>query len=367
MSAPRQPVEKFQRTLKFNPEKYGRGDTFMELTLSQLQKMADAFDLGRVTQMDKPLTTQCNTTDPFRTGRGTFLLRARHGEEYGARVEYLHYIIDYLCSHGFPAAPVMRAKGGRSWTTWGERIVEIHGFIQHDPGIHRDWRRMNAAATSLGDLHRILGQAAVGKTPVPPEMRNDISPEQTWTLLDEGEATLGSLSARPDARTEEAIEVCRRAREVLEPMLRDYPRIIGNLPWMTVHGDFHFWNVLYRADQIAAVVDYDFVQERERIFDIAYALQNVVSHLRNVHGSRLRGWGDLQWSNARMWVDHYDEAAPKHLTREERKWLPMEILRIFLVGIATGVLQDDPVETILKQGQDLEMFVWVSEQKDLFV
>ena len=59
-------------------------------------------------------------------------------------------------------------------------------------------------------------------------------------------------------------------------MLRDYPRIIGNLPWMTVHGDFHFWNVLYRADQIAAVVDYDFVQERERIFDIAYALQNVV-------------------------------------------------------------------------------------------
>ena len=51
-----------------------------------------------------------------------------------------------------------------------------------------------------------------------------------------------------------------------------------------VHGDFHFWNLLYRADQIAAVVDYDFVQERERIFDVAYALQNVVTHLRNVHG-----------------------------------------------------------------------------------
>ena len=211
-----QSIEKFQRTLKFNPEKYGRGDTFMELTLSQLQKMADAFDLGRVIKMDTPLTTQCNTTDPFRTGRGTFLLRARHGEEYGARVEYLHYIIDYLCSHKFPSAPVMRARDGSSWTTWGERIVEIHGFVQHDPGVHRDWQRMYAAATSLGDLHRILGEAAVGKTPVPPEMRNDISPEQTWALLDEGEATLGSLSARPDARTEEAIAVCRRAREVLE-------------------------------------------------------------------------------------------------------------------------------------------------------
>ena len=123
------------------------------------------FDLGRVIQMDKPLTTQCNTTDPFRTGRGTFLLRARHGEEFGARVEYLHYIIDHLCAHGFPAAPVMRAQDGSSWTTWGERIVEIHGFVPHDPGVHRDWRRMYAAATALGDLHRILGRAAVGKTP----------------------------------------------------------------------------------------------------------------------------------------------------------------------------------------------------------
>ena len=79
--------------------------------------------------------------------------------------------------------------------------------------------------------------------------------------------------------------------------------------------------MLYRADQIAAVVDYDFVQERERLFDIAYALQNVISHLRNLHVSALRGWGDLKWANARMWVDHYDESAPLSLTEAERKWL----------------------------------------------
>ena len=127
------------------------------------------------------------------------------------------------------------------------------------------------------------------------------------------------------------------------------------------------FGVLYRADQIAAVVDYDFVQERERLFDIAYALQNVVSHLRNVHGSRLRGWSELKWDNIRLWVDHYDEAAPRPLTRDERRWLPREILRIFLVGIAPSVLQDDPVELVLKQGQDLEMFIWISEQTDLFL
>ena len=360
-------VSKFQRTLKYNPEGRGESHALADLTLSQLQRLADQFDLGRVVQMDKPLTTQCNTTDPFKTGRGTFLLRARHGEEYAARVEYLHMLIDYLCEHKFPAADVVRALDGRSWTTWGERIVEIHRFIPHDPGVHRDWRRMNAAATALGDLHRILAKATAGKTPVPPEMRNDVTPEQTWTLLDEAEATLSHLSARPDERTAEALAVVRRSREVLEPMLRDYPRLIGNLPWMTIHGDFHFWNVLYRADQIAAVVDYDFVQERERIFDIAYALQNVISHLRTVHGPVLRAWGDLTWNNARLWVDHYDEATHVPLTATERKWLPKEILRIFLVGIATAGLQDDPVELILKHGVDLELFIWISEQKNLFL
>ena len=363
---PTRPVEKFQRTLKFNPEVRRESRALKELTLSQLQRLADQFDLGRVVQMDKPLTTQCNTTDPFKTGRGTFLLRARHGEEFGERVEYLHGVIDFLCANKFPAPEVIRSRLGQSWTHWGDRLVEIHRFVPHDPGVHRDWRRMNAAATALGDLHRCLAQAVAGKTPVPPEMRNDVTPEQTWTLLDESEATLMHMSTRSDERVEEALAITRRSRDVLEPLLRDYPRIIGSLPWMTVHGDFHFWNVLYRADQIAAVVDYDFVQERERIFDIAYALQNVVGHLRTVHGPALRAWGDLTWNNARLWVDHYDEVAHVPLTAAERKWLPKEILRIFLVGIATAGLQQDPVELILKHGEDLELFIWISEQKDLF-
>ena len=361
------PVEKFLRTLRYNPGARETSPGMMELTLAQLQKLADQFDLGRVIQMDKPLTTQCNTTDPFRTGRGTFLLRARHGEEFGERVEYLHELLDYLNRHRFPTAEVMRSREGDSWTTWGDRIVEIHRFVPHDPGVHRDWRRMFAAATALGDLHGYLAKATAGKTPVPPEMRNDVPPGQLWTLLDESEATLAALAVQPDERTEEAILVCQRAREVLEPMLRDYSRHIGSLPWMTIHGDYHFWNVLYRADEIAAVVDYDFVQERERIFDIAYALQNVVTHLRNTHGAVLRDWADLAWRNVRLWVDHYDAETHLPLSVAERRWLPKEILRIYLVGIATAVLQDDPVDLILKQGEDLEMFIWLSQQKDFFV
>ncbi len=343
----------------------------MHLTLAQLQKLADDFDLGRVTKMDQPLTTQCNTTDPFRTGRGTFLLRARHSEEYGARVEYLHRLIDHLCDRGFPVPQVVRGRDGRSWTTWGERIVEIHKFVAHDPGIHRDWRRMNSAATVLGDLHHMLSEAAAGKTPVPPEMRNDVNPEQCWTLLTEAEESVQAMTALPQDVLEETLAVLRRARQAVEPLMHNYSRIIGQLPWMTVHGDYHFWNVLYRGDEIAAVVDYDFVQERERLFDIAYAMQTVIAHLRNVHTANGDGYvpvpESLSWSNVRLWLDHYDMSTHLPLSETERRWLPKEIMRIFLVGVATGVLQENPAETILKHGRELDLFLWIGAQEKLFL
>ncbi|MBV9659164.1 MAG: phosphotransferase [Verrucomicrobia bacterium] len=357
------------RTLRLDASKRPAEHGSMHLTLAQLQKLADDFDLGRVIQMDRPLTTQCNTTDPFRTGRGTFLLRARHSEEYGARVEYLHALIDHLCNRGFPVPQVVRARDGRSWTTWGERIVEIHKFVKHDPGVHRDWRRMNSAASVLGDLHGMLAEAAAGKTPVPPEMRNDVTPEQCWTLLSESESTVEAMSAVEPAARNAALSILRRARAALEPLLKDYPRIIGQLPWMTVHGDFHFWNVLYNGDEIAAVVDYDFMQERERLFDIAYAMQNVIAHLRTVHGGNKETItaSELPWSNVRLWLDHYDMTTHLPLSEAERRWLPTEILRIFLVGVATGVLQEDPIEAILKQGSDLDLYLWVGAQERLFL
>ena len=372
---PSAPEETVVHTLRLSAAERREPRTLLHLSWSQLQRFADDFDLGRLIQMDKPLTTQCNTTDPFRTGQGTFMLRARHSEEFGARVEYLHALIDGIRAQGFPAPEVVRSKRGRSWTLWGERVVEIHRFVAHDPGIHRDWQRMFSAASALGDLHRALAQAAAGRTPVPPEMRNDVPPEQCWTLLQEAEVSLPDLGADTGVSAEDlaaAAGIVRQARELVEPLLKDYHRHVGRLPWMTVHGDYHFWNVLYRGDEIAAVVDFDFIQERERLFDIAYALQNVVTHLRSVHGvhadgQSLRAPADLPWANVRLWVDHYDAAAHLPLTPAERRWLPREILRVFLVGVATGFLQEDPIESILRHGGDLPLYAWLNEQEDLFL
>ncbi len=353
----------FLSTLRVLADTTHKPRTALQLTLQQLQRLADDFDLGRIIQMDEPFNTQCNTTEPFRTGQGTFLLRARHGEEYVERLEFLHRTIDSLVASGFCCPAVIRARSGKSWTVWGERLVEVHQFIEHDSGTHRDWGRMNAAASALGDLHAALAACVKGRSVVPPEMRNDISPRQCLLLLEEVKRT---IHQRSDDDALEAARVCAEVESLVHLLAQDYERIVGNLPWLIVHGDYHFWNILYKADQIVGVVDYDFLQERERMFDVAYALQSVVAYLRQLRNGQTFDYSSLGWSSVRLWVDLYDAAAPIPLTEIERDRLPLEMLRIFLVSMITIANQTDAVQTMLEQEDDLKLYRWVAEQDSLF-
>lgn len=340
--------------------------TSMQLSWAQLQRLADDFDLGRVIQMDVPTTTQCNTTDPFRTGQGTFMLRARHGEEFVERVEYLHRVIDFLHGQGFPVPRVIRSRQGKGCSVWGDRIVEVHSFIPHDPGSHRDWTRMLAAASTLGELHNLLHEVQEQNwPPVAPEMRNDATPAQCVALLQEGQDNLAGMEEEY-REAPRAMNLARQASELFEQLDHDYSRTIGQLPWGIVHGDYHFWNLLYRADQVVGVVDFDFLQERERLFDIAYALQNTINYLWRFRAKKSVEFPSLSWDNVRHWLDCYDSTAHEPLRKEERRQLPIELLRIFLVGITTAAFQSNPVRQMLNIGEMLPLYQWIAGQKNLF-
>jgi homoserine kinase type II len=338
----------------------------MDLSLAQLQFLVDQFDLGRITRMDKPIDTQCNTTEPFKTGRGTFMLRARHGDEFAERVEYIHEVMDTLRANDFPVPEVMKTPEGNGCIVWGERIVEVHRFIPHDTGVHRDWARMFAAAGTLADMHGILAHSKLERPPVPPELRNDVGPEHILGFLEEGETMLLELAEqREDARR--ALDVIREARDAVMPMVEGYDQKIGSLPWLTVHGDYHFWNLLYRGDEVAGVVDYDFLQERERLFDLAYSLQSLITYLSATHRKQLFDFAELRWDNVITWIEYYNDATHLPLTREERLWLPTELLRIFLVNICTALSAPNPVEQINSHLFELRLYRWVYAQKELFL
>ena len=98
------------------------------------------------------------------------------------------------------------------------------------------------------------------------------------------------------------------------------------LPRQLVHGDFWHNNVLFDQAEIAAVLDLDFMAERERIDDLALILYYTNS------GSALPP--DLtveqRLERLRELVDAYDESAVPPLSSLEREALPLAVARIML-------------------------------------
>ncbi len=355
------------QTLRIQPGEQRNPHHLKELTLAQLQRLVDDFDLGRIIRMEEALTTQCNITDPFRTGQGTFMIRIRHGEEFGERVEFIHAMMNHLRRCGLPVAEVMKRPNGSTWSLWGERIVEIHRYIPHDEGLHRDWQRMYSAAASLADLHSGLYGYNSPVPPVPPEMRNDLLPSECWNLLPHAEQNLYEAIKEETPESEAAKQVLSRTRDLLVPLLDDYERVLGNLPWSFVHGDYHFWNLLYRSDDVAGIVDFDFIQERERVFDIAYAIQAILGYMNYIEGASADRFPKMRWGNLRLWLDTYDHVVSKPLTEVERRVLPREILRIFLVNAVVSATQPSPVETLQQSARDMDLYEWLYRQEDFFL
>lgn len=362
--------EGYPETIRFRNGQSRVKHSLMELSFAQLQKIADEFDLGRIVRMEEPLTTQCNITDPFRTGRGTFLVRIRHGEEFGERVEFIHAAMKYLQSKGVPVPEVMKHVRGRTWTLWGDRIVEVYRYISHDPGVHRDWVRMNAAAVVLTDLHRHLRDLNLDRPPVPPEMRNDITPKECWDMLMPLEAAMKKEYGVTATRiVDQGFEILEKIRGSIVELMDDYERIAGSLPWIFVHGDYHFWNVLYHGDDVVGVVDFDFMQERERIFDLAYALQGVVNHLYIMGGGgylQPDQFERLPWVNVRIWLDQYEQNAHIPLVKQEKARLALEVLRVFLVNLIVTANQGNPSETLVQYADQLRYYQWIARTPGTF-
>lgn len=80
-----------------------------------------------------------------------------------------------------------------------------------------------------------------------------------------------------------------------ERIVNRWEALAGELPLTVIHGDWRVENQLFsEAGDIAAIIDFDFVQRRERLFDIAYALFNFSEFWSSsIISSFFQGYGPL--------------------------------------------------------------------------
>ena len=192
----------------------------------------------------------------------------------------------------------------------GHRCLDVAPHIPHE---HTDGGRIGPDSCIrigdwLGRLHRLGGPLAP-KAPVGLDYGNHPHGRLMQRYLDQ--ARVGA--------SDEHLPMLKRA-ERLEELVRVGVRPLANgLPEGVVHGDMHFWNVLYCGDSPVAIVDLDFLQRGVLIHDLAYAYIWL-----NAWEDKGGVWADV----GARYVAAYESGRESGLSAAEREALPF--LRVWI-------------------------------------
>ncbi|MEU6351216.1 phosphotransferase [Streptomyces sp. NPDC047072] len=209
----------------------------------------------------------------LRTTRGHYFLK-HHFDPETADPEAIarqHRATRHLADLGVPVAPPLPARDGRTVAVIGGHAYALHPWID---GRHRHGAQLTTAQCErlgalLGLVHASLERVMAAGPPdagpperpaetaharARPEPARGADPVDTFALIDDLLARV--RRHRPaDSFDELARHRLLERRALLEQQVGRRPPQAGPVGW--VHGDFHPFNLLYRGDAPAAIVDWD--------------------------------------------------------------------------------------------------------------
>ncbi|MFE6337640.1 phosphotransferase [Streptomyces sp. NPDC057798] len=192
----------------------------------------------------------------LRTTRGRYFLKHHFDPETAdlAAIARQHRATQRLAGLGVPVAPPLPGRDGRTVAVIGGHAYALHPWID---GRHRHGGQL--APGQCARLGALLGAVHAGLERVmPPEGRAapavSADPEDTVALIED---LLARVRRHRPADSFDALARHRllERRALLERHAGRRPPRGGSVGW--VHGDFHPFNLLYRGDAPAAIVDWD--------------------------------------------------------------------------------------------------------------
>jgi homoserine kinase type II len=314
-----------------------------------LEQTAAAFGLGSI-QAARDLGGTYNLNLRLYTAGGSFVLRVHRPWVTPERVAVLQSVKQRLAAAGFPVSVPLTTSEGEPALRWGNRLVEVEPFVAHDT-VADSWDRYPLAFTALARLHDALAAAVDTESFVPPRVSNYGSPTGLLAWVGQTEARIRAHP--PGNATARALQVCAASNEVLGKLADWWPRAAPGLPVQPIHGDYGGGNVLFRRGRGVAVVDFDFLAIRERVYDLAYCLYWMLLRLA---GTELPA--DLPWEATRGMLDAYDAAAQHRLSRLERQAIPYEIARVPLYWVGEAQYLPDPALTVSRLADSVKFARW---------
>ncbi len=202
--------------------------------------------------------------------RGKFLLKRRAPDRRSKRrLQLAHAVQLHLVQRGFPVAGLIRTKnGGATCTRLGEEIYELFEYVSGHNYSGTAEQTLDAGRT-LAEFHQALQDFDV---PADAPVGGYHDANHVRTALN---AIPSSISSHDSVTGQEAelLGLIQRLFDEYDraaDTINDYD--FASLPSGVVHADWHPGNMLYKRDQVVAVIDYDSCRVSQRILDVANAL-----------------------------------------------------------------------------------------------
>lgn len=203
-----------------------------------------------------------------------------------------------LAGRGIPVPGLVPAVDGSTWYQFGDCVLEVEQYVSGSPMASSEQLRLGMIA--LGELHTQMADLTVG---CPPPLANHLPQERA---VDATAAATAYIRERdPSSDDERYCQIAEQLADLLP---------VHALPTQLVHGDYWDNNVLFRGEQLMAVLDFDFAGVRPRVDDLALPL-----------GYLLQSGYPL--AEVRRLVDAYDSGTDRVLTEDERAALPYAMAR----------------------------------------
>jgi homoserine kinase type II len=282
-----------------------------------------------------------NVIQGVRTGAGDFVLKTYQTHASVAVIENEHRLLRWLTEAGLPfAVPAPLPARDGSTICWGPPAHwhALFTWLPGGPGDARQSTHLAAAGQALGAVHARLklfpadpspGVAAFGDL-------DHIHPQVPDPL---------ELFTRHQAYDGEEYASLLQWWETEVRALRAFvEHAYTALPTQTIHGDFVMGNLLFQADDVTAVLDWEFAAQDVRAMDVATLL---VSVLFAHGGAGLRGstkWLGVGYRKQIQLTVEEVEALPWLI----RLWLAVNLIWRVGQDVAAGTTHPVQIDRLLR-------------------
>lgn len=286
-----------------------------------------ALDCGDV----RDLSGSLNRNLLVRKGSERLVARVYRQSVSAGRLSDLQYARREIDRAGVPCVEVVPALDGSPFVKFGDRLIEVERFVEHD-GRMNTAPRLLRGMPWLGRIHSVLRDLPLTNGGRDAGFVNHIEPDQVLAGTARGTARMRGW----DHPTPDELALADRSDRLAQAVAAGEAGLVGQLPRQVVHGDFWDNNVYFRGEEPVAVADFDFMGFRARIDDLALTLW-------------FSDWDFDFWTAReriaalRPLVAAYESGLDQPLTPVEREALPWAFARQPLWGIGGWVarLEDE--------------------------